>query len=161
MVLAVASAGTTAKAASSLHLTQPAVSRALLAAEDKLGAKLFDRSSRGLVPTPAGRELVDGATRLLAELGDLEQRVRAPVRTAARIRVVCECYTAYHWLPTALGSLRDGLPGLDVSIAIEHTLDPVAALEAGKVDVALLTNCLLYTSPSPRDLSTSRMPSSA
>ena len=26
---------------------------------------------------------------------------------------------------------------------------------------ALLTSCLLYTSPSPRDLSTSRMPSSA
>ena len=27
--------------------------------------------------------------------------------------------------------------------------------------IALLNNCLLYTSPSPRDLSTSRMPSSA
>ena len=27
--------------------------------------------------------------------------------------------------------------------------------------VYLLSNCLLYTSPSPRDLSTSRMPSSA
>ena len=30
------------------------------------------------------------------------------------------------------------------------------------IDILLLTNlCLLYTSPSPRDLSTSRMPSSA
>ena len=28
-------------------------------------------------------------------------------------------------------------------------------------DIALLASCLLYTSPSPRDLSTSRMPSSA
>ena len=27
--------------------------------------------------------------------------------------------------------------------------------------IALYNNCLLYTSPSPRDLSTSRMPSSA
>ena len=33
---------------------------------------------------------------------------------------------------------------------------------AGRIDAAyLLTTCLLYTSPSPRDLSTSRMPSSA
>ena len=30
-----------------------------------------------------------------------------------------------------------------------------------KAVVEQLTNCLLYTSPSPRDLSTSRMPSSA
>ena len=35
----------------------------------------------------------------------------------------------------------------------------VAAIQANRVDDALA--CLLYTSPSPRDLSTSRMPSSA
>ena len=34
-------------------------------------------------------------------------------------------------------------------------------LEAGFIDITLYRDCLLYTSPSPRDLSTSRMPSSA
>ena len=33
--------------------------------------------------------------------------------------------------------------------------------ERGKVNITVLVSCLLYTSPSPRDLSTSRMPSSA
>ena len=33
--------------------------------------------------------------------------------------------------------------------------------DSDKVTVADTTTCLLYTSPSPRDLSTSRMPSSA
>ena len=33
--------------------------------------------------------------------------------------------------------------------------------KAKQVEVEWTTNCLLYTSPSPRDLSTSRMPSSA
>ena len=33
--------------------------------------------------------------------------------------------------------------------------------EEGEFDFAVLNACLLYTSPSPRDLSTSRMPSSA
>ncbi|MFY0541139.1 LysR family transcriptional regulator [Nannocystis pusilla] len=42
-----AAAGTTAAAASTLHLSQPAVSRALLAAEDRLGTRLFERSPRG------------------------------------------------------------------------------------------------------------------
>ena len=41
--------------------------------------------------------------------------------------------------------------------------EPVESLNYFKLSLAsvLLTPCLLYTSPSPRDLSTSRMPSSA
>ncbi|NRD50882.1 LysR family transcriptional regulator [Corallococcus exiguus] len=139
VVLALASAGTTARAAAALHLTQPAVSRALLAAEERLGTRLFDRTPRGLVPTPAGQELVAGATRILVELGDLEHRVRAPVAPSIRLRLVCECYTAYHWLPSALVTLRKSLPGLHLSLAVEHTQDPVPALVAGELDVALLT----------------------
>ena len=139
VVLALAAAGTTARAAAALHLTQPAVSRALLAAEERLGARLFDRTPRGLVPTPAGQELVAGATRILVELGDLEHRVRAPVAPSIRLRLVCECYTAYHWLPSALVTLRKSLPGLHLSLAVEHTQDPVPALVAGELDVALLT----------------------
>ena len=34
-------------------------------------------------------------------------------------------------------------------------------VETSVISDALVTDCLLYTSPSPRDLSTSRMPSSA
>jgi LysR family transcriptional regulator for metE and metH len=143
VVLALASAGTTAQAASVLHLTQPAVSRALTAAEDKLGVPLFDRVPRGLVPTPACERLLAGATHLLAELIDLEHRVRAPLAKPVRMRVVCECYTAYHWLPSALGSLRESLPDLRVSLGIEHTRDPVAALLAGTLDAALLTTAVV------------------
>ncbi|QSQ27569.1 LysR family transcriptional regulator [Pyxidicoccus parkwayensis] len=139
VVLALASAGTTAQAATVLHLTQPAVSRALLAAEDKLGARLFDRTPRGLVLTPAGEQLVSGATRLLVELGDLEHRVRTPVALPVRIRLVCECYTAYHWLPSALVKMRASLPGLELSLAVEHTQEPIPALVAGDIDVALIT----------------------
>ncbi|MDC0666792.1 LysR family transcriptional regulator [Nannocystis radixulma] len=139
VVLAVAAAGTTAAAASTLHLSQPAVSRALLAAEERLGARLFDRSPRGLQATPAGEQLVAGATRLLAELVEIERRARAPAARPTRVRLVCECYTAYHWLPTALADLRTGLPNLDLVLAVEHTRAPVEALVAGAIDVALLT----------------------
>ncbi|MCY1044710.1 LysR family transcriptional regulator [Corallococcus sp. bb12-1] len=139
VVVALASAGTTARAATLLHLTQPAVSRALLAAEERLGARLFDRTPRGLVPTPAGQELVTGATRLLVALGDLEHRVRAPVAPSVRLRLVCECYTAYHWLPSALVALRRSLPGIHLSLSVEHTQTPVPALVAGELDVALIT----------------------
>ena len=41
------------------------------------------------------------------------------------------------------------------------TLDYVIAGESIEISVEVSRGCLLYTSPSPRDLSTSRMPSSA
>ena len=56
----------------------------------------------------------------------------------------------------------------DMKKAGDYTLSPIVVLskesfdgssQAKKVDITSL--CLLYTSPSPRDLSTSRMPSSA
>lgn len=139
LVLALARAGTTAKASRVLHVTQPAVSRALLALEEKLGARLFDRTQRGLVLTPAGERLHAGATSVLVELGELEAVVRSPVPPPCRLRVVCECYTAYHWLPSTLVSLRRAMPELTIDLAIEHTAAPVAGLEVGAIDVALLT----------------------
>src|SRR5882672_1842184 len=98
VALALASTGSTARAASLLHITQSAVSRALLTAEDKLGTRLFDRTRRGLTPTAAGERFLEGASRLLVELGDLEHRVCSPEAVPMHIRLVCECYTAYHWL---------------------------------------------------------------
>jgi LysR family transcriptional regulator, regulator for metE and metH len=139
LVLALATARTTAAAATRLHLTQPAVSRALLAAEDKLGVRLFERTQRGLEATSAGEVLLESAARLLTELHEMEQRVRSPDTPAQSIRLVCECYTAYHWMPSALGSLRASLPGVDLQIAIDSTRDPIAALQAGEIDVALVS----------------------
>jgi LysR family transcriptional regulator for metE and metH len=138
VVLVLAREGTTARASEVLHLTQPAVSRALASVENKLDVRLFDRGPRGLAPTAACERLVEGAPRVLAELVDLERRVVTPV-APVRVRLVCQCYTAYHWLPSVLLGLRRGLPGLQVKLAVDHTADPVAALEAGDIDVALLT----------------------
>ena len=47
--------------------------------------------------------------------------------------------------------------------SFNNTLGLIRSLGEAKVDIVLLLvgDCLLYTSPSPRDLSTSRMPSSA
>ncbi len=138
LVLALAAAGSTARAASILHLTQPAISRALVSLEERLGLPLFERVARGLRLTAAGQRLLEGAQRLLTELSELERSVREPA-AEIRLRVVCECYTAYHWLPSVLSNLRAGLSDVDVELAVEYTQAPVEALERGDIDVALLT----------------------
>ena len=54
----------------------------------------------------------------------------------------------------------ENLKAVDEVIA-QETLDYVENLKAIRPDYVVHGDCLLYTSPSPRDLSTSRMPSSA
>lgn len=138
VVMALAAAGSTVRAAADLHLTQSAVSRALVVAEEKLGATIFERSARGLVPTSAGRRLTIGAPRILAELAQLETEATATT-APMRMRVACECYTAYRWLPSALAELHRRDSKLEIHLALEHTRSPVPALLAGDLDVALLT----------------------
>jgi LysR family transcriptional regulator, regulator for metE and metH len=139
LVLAVAAAGSTVKAASALHITQSAVSRGLLLAEEKLGARLFDRTPRGLAPTLAGERLIEGASSVLGQLVEIEKHAEAPIPEPARLRLVCECYTAYRWLPSTLASLRRNISSFEVTLAIEHSAAPVPALLEGNVDIALLT----------------------
>ena len=145
LILALATARTTAAAAESLHLTQPAVSRALLGAEHRLGVRLFDRTPRGLEPTAAGRTVMAAAPRVLDAMTALEAQLRGPAAATQRLRMVCECYTAYHWMPSALQALKASLPGVEMSIALQCTADPVTALLEDEIDVALISEA-----PTPR-----------
>jgi LysR family transcriptional regulator for metE and metH len=139
LVIALAESGSTVRASATLHLTQSAISRGLLAVEDKLGTKLFDRQPRGLALTAAGRRLLSGAGSVLAQLVELEHQVRTGTSGIAPLRVVCECYTAYRWLPATLTALAPAMRGLEITVAIDHTHAPVKALHERTVDVALLT----------------------
>ena len=70
--------------------------------------------------------------------------------------------TALGWLETADYIVGHNIIGFDIPVIkrIYPWFDPSGII----VDTLLLSrlyHCLLYTSPSPRDLSTSRMPSSA
>lgn len=138
LVMALAEQGSTVNASSALHLGQSAVSRRLLAIEQKLETRLFERNARGLALTAAGRRFVAAAGPVLAQLLELEATVRNGTSYTSPIRVVCECYTAYRWLPSALPLLERQL-GSELHISIEHTADPVRALSKANVDLALLT----------------------
>ena len=56
---------------------------------------------------------------------------------------------------------EDNIQNLNFEEAYSKLGEIVESLENGGLTLAESTHCLLYTSPSPRDLSTSRMPASA
>ena len=68
VLLAVAQAGSMAKAAAQLAMSEPAVSRSISDMERTLGVSLFDRSSKGVRPTPYGRALIKRGVAVFDEL---------------------------------------------------------------------------------------------
>jgi len=87
-VVEVARAESVTGAAEALGLTQSAVSRSVGEVGDALGVLLFERLPRGLRATPAGRQFVDGARRLLGGIEELVSNARQDsARVAGRLRV--------------------------------------------------------------------------
>lgn len=71
----VAELGSVSKAADRLCIAQPALSRQIRLLEDELGVDLFERHGRGMVITEAGREVLNHAARIMAELDSIRSSV--------------------------------------------------------------------------------------
>jgi len=71
--IAVAEAGSFAKAGKRLRLSPPAVTRAVSALEERLGAHVFNRTTRSLAITEAGRRFLERARYILADLETAEK----------------------------------------------------------------------------------------
>jgi DNA-binding transcriptional LysR family regulator len=74
-VVAVSQGGSVHKAASILHLTQPAVTRAIHELEQALGLELFERTPKGMVATEVGAILVERTQRAFAQLAQAEHEL--------------------------------------------------------------------------------------
>lgn len=141
LVVAIAGEGSVTRAAGRLHLSQSAVSHQLLDLERDLETRLFDRIGKRMVPTPTGARMVAEASRMLADLAELERTI-AEQRRGARLplRLTSSCFMSYNWLPAALAHFGDSHPNLDLEVVLEATRRAVPALIADEVDVAIVTD---------------------
>src|SRR5688500_6334041 len=105
LVAGIARAESVTRAADRLHVTQSAVSHQLRDIESKVGTPLFLRSGRRMLPTAAGKHIVEAAARVLADIARAEAAVAQLARThGGEFRVCTECHTGYHWLPPLLAA---------------------------------------------------------
>ena len=111
--------GTLGKAAVSLKISQPALSKRLRALEAAADAKLLERSRRGVVPTPAGRRLYPEARRLLEQADVVERVLESAPRAQAPIELAVSHTIAEFFLPPELVAYQaDGRrPSVQLRIA--------------------------------------------
>lgn len=86
-LLAIAEHGTLTGAAGALHLSQPALSRSMQRLEDELRVTLFDRQKNRITLNQTGALAVEQARRVLDQLGDMVQRIRAFDRSLCTLAV--------------------------------------------------------------------------
>jgi LysR family transcriptional regulator for metE and metH len=139
LVVAVAETGSVTAASKRLHVTQSALSHQLRDAEEKVGTRLFLRSSKRMVPTIAGERMLRSARTILKELDTTRREIAGNGQDAGLIRLSTECYTCYHWLPPLLKEFRAKYPKVEISIDGDATHDPLAALRDGRLDVGIVS----------------------
>lgn len=134
----IADAGSLARAAEQLHITQPVVTRGLQDLEAVLGVPLFERSAQGAVPTIYGTAFIEHARGVIAQirqagraLGDLA------AADAGTVTVGTHLAGSNVLLPLAIARLKAAHPGVTV-IVRESTPDVLQSqLLLGDVDLTV------------------------
>lgn len=127
------------EAAISLRMSQPALSGAVSALEETLETRLFERTTRKVLLTPAGRRAVRHAQRALAGVEELVAEVasgREPFSGPVQLGVIPT--VAPYLLPALLPMFTDRFPRLRLTVQEEKTETLLAELREGRLDLALL-----------------------
>jgi DNA-binding transcriptional LysR family regulator len=133
--LAVAEAGSLSAAARRLRVSQPTVGRRIAALEAEMRTRLFDRAGRRLRATAAADGLLEAARRMAQEADDAARRFAGRDRElSGPVRLSCTEGLGARWLPHALRSLRDELPGVDLELVVDNF---AVNLSRGEADLAL------------------------
>lgn len=123
-------------AADALHVTQSAVSQSLAKLEAELGAQLFVRRHRAIVPTAAGDSLYSVVAPFVASLqGGLEQIHRARHELAGTLRIGAPVEFGSHRLPEALAAFSRSHPAVHYTLRLGHPSELVPLLAEGQLDL--------------------------
>ena len=129
------SLGSYTAAARSLAISPSAVSKSVQRLEERLGVRLFARTTRSLTLTPEGRDLHDRALRLLQDAEEIEQiAVAARGEPSGSIKVTAPTPIAIHVLAPNLPRFRQKYPRLAVDVRVSDTFSDL--IQEG-IDVAI------------------------
>lgn len=127
------------RAAARLFMTQPPLSRQIHLLEDALGLVLFDRNSRSVRLTDAGRVYYEDALRILRLSEQAADSARRVARgDAGQVSLGFTAVSGYQLMPDLLSAAREALPGIRVILKEMVSQEQVKALEARVIDLGIM-----------------------
>ena len=138
--LAVAETGGFVRAARRCGVTQPSLSQQIRKLEGELRVTLFDRSSRGAVPTEAGHALLPRAQRILAEVRETMTGVREDVEAGRGPLSVGAIPTiAPYLMPPVLSRFLRDYPDCELTVREDLTERLIEAVVDHELDAAVMS----------------------
>ena len=127
------------KAAEASFVSQPTLSTQIKKLEEELGVALVERAPRKVMLTPVGREVVERARRVIAEveqMGEVARRSRDP--EAGTVRLGLFPTLGPYLLPHVVPRIRQRFPQLELLLVEEKSDVLLQRLREGTLDAALL-----------------------
>lgn len=137
--VAVAQMGGFSAAATRLHLTQSALSSLVRTLEDEIGVPLFERTTRSVKLTDAGRDFLPQAEKMLTDLHGAVAATRLHAeRARGRLVIAVSPTFAGTLLPRLLEQYREDNPDVHVVLRDEATPRQIRRLvQEGEADVGI------------------------
>lgn len=138
VLVAVVETGKTTAAAMRLHISQPAVSRALSSLEANTPRALFTRDSGRLVPTADGRAMAEDAQAVFRLL-DRVSRGRTH-KSETYLRVVAPPTPAHRFLQSVIASFIRENSTIQIHLEIDSSASVINAVAERQADLGLTDN---------------------
>jgi DNA-binding transcriptional LysR family regulator len=139
--------GSLGRAAVRLHVSQPSLSKRLASLETKVGARLLERSARGVTLTPAGRRLYRHARPLL-EMADQVAEVMVGIRQTGAVVRLAASHSASEAFVAALLTDLDAGQQLVVELVTANSQVVRTLVADGRADVGVAASRPNHT-PNP------------
>ena len=139
-IVAVAREGHFGRAAEACCVSQPTLSLGVKKLEEELGLMLFERGHHEVLVTPAGRRILEQASRILEESNALKRMAREstdPLATPLRLGAI---YTVGPYLlPALLPAVKERAPRMTLIVEESYTAILSKRLKSGALDAAILS----------------------
>ncbi|MFC1421122.1 LysR family transcriptional regulator [Streptacidiphilus cavernicola] len=126
------------RAAERLGMAQPPLSRAIRDLEHQLGVALFERTTRQVALTPAGKALLSDARTVLDSISAAGRRAQHAGEPEPRLRLALKADIDGGLLPQILDAYAQDEAALPVELVLGPFGDQARALYDGRADAALL-----------------------
>ena len=139
-VIAVAEKGNVSKAAESLFISQPSLSRYIKDLENRLGVQLFQRINNRLVLTYAGEKYVETSKKITGLYSDLEKELSGINESlSGRLCIGCALLRMSYNMPAILKAFISKYPNVELQLYENYTTKGLEdILLAGEIDLAII-----------------------
>ncbi len=126
------------RAAQSLYISQPSLSAAIKKTESKIGAPLFERGSRCIIPTQIGKEYIDTCRKIINAEKEFETKLHDIYSLeTGHITVGGTNYLSCYALPQIINRFKTMYPKIDVNLEEAKSATLEEMIRSEQLDIVI------------------------